>query len=580
MSFFSLRGRVQEHLRHIYQDQDRSQLKDFGQRLLDVMELSGEAPFVGQGVEQSSGWSSSDAFLITYGDSLYKEGEKPLHSLRSFLYKELRGVINNVHILPFFPYTSDDGFSVLDFTRVNETLGDWDDIESIASEFSLMSDLVINHTSARSPWFVNFEQGKDPGKDYFICCDPDTDLSRVVRPRASELLRPVETVHGVRYVWCTFSHDQVDLNFANPDVLLEFVRIIRLYLDKGVRVFRLDAIAFLWKEPGTDCLHRPQTHEIVRLLRTLILHAESRALLVTETNVPNRENLSYFGNGNEAHMVYNFPLPPLLLHTFFAGDCHHLTEWLMSMPAPPLGSTYFNFIASHDGIGLRPVEGILDDLERDRMVAMVEQLGGRVSVRKLEGEVIPYELNISLFDALSGNYQGCDQWQLERFICVHTLMMSLMGIPAFYIHSLLATTNDYDRLQHSGNARAINRHRWDMDDLKCLLDNPESPQRQVLDRLKALLAIRQQQPALHPNASQYVLHLGPAVFGVWRQSLSHQQTLFALNNVTDRVQRVNLHSVNLDAVTKWHDLLSGEVIQEQQTSIELQPYQSVWLRHL
>ncbi|RRJ84267.1 sugar phosphorylase [Aestuariirhabdus litorea] len=580
MSCFSLRARVEEHLRQIYGARETQELEAITDRLLSAMGLRAEAPCLGQGVEQPSQWSAADAYLISYGDSIYREGEKPLHSLYRFLKQELDGVVSAVHLLPFFPYTSDDGFAVMDFTSVNQTLGDWEDIEAIAGDFVLMADLVINHISSRSAWFENFQAGVDPGRDYFICRDPAEDLSRVVRPRASELLREVQTVAGPRHVWCTFGPDQVDLDFSNPELLVEFARIVHLYLQRGVRVFRLDAIAFLWKQVGSDCLHRPQTHEIVRLLRTLVLHAEPAALLVTETNVPSRENLSYFGNGNEAHMVYNFPLPPLLLHTLYAGDCHALSEWLMSMPAPPLGSTYFNFIASHDGIGLRPVEGILSELERDRMVAMVEQLGGRVSVRKLEGRVVPYELNISLFDALSASYQGSDPWQQARFLCAHCLMLALQGVPAFYIHSLLATPNDYERLLHTGNARSINRHRWSADRLAEALENSQSPQRQVLEAMRSLLAIRRQQPALHPNASQYVLQLGSEVFGVWRQSLGQHQTLFALTNVTDRVQCVSLHSVNLDAAVEWRELLSGVRLAPDQASIELQPYQSVWLSSL
>lgn len=269
-------------------------------------------------------WDEQDVLVITYGDSIKKEGEPPLDTLNNFFNKYLADTVNGVHILPFFPYSSDDGFSVIDYTQVNDGLGDWGDIEEIASNFDLMADLVVNHCSSRSRWFDNFKQCKEPGKNYFFECDPSADTSDVVRPRTSPLLREVETLEGKKYVWCTFSHDQVDLNFANPDVLCEMIQIIKLYLDRGVKIFRMDAVAFVWKELGTPCIHHPKTHELVRLMRTLIEHHSPRAIIITETNVPNHENLSYFGNANEAHAVYNFSLPPLLLNALITGSSAHL----------------------------------------------------------------------------------------------------------------------------------------------------------------------------------------------------------------------------------------------------------------
>ncbi len=154
-----------------------------------------------------------------------------------------------------------------------------------------MGDLVVNHCSSRSIWFENYKQCKHPGKDYFVTVDDDFDISNVVRPRTSPLLREVETFEGKKKVWCTFSHDQVDLNYENPDLLWEMIKTIKLYLDYGVRIFRLDAVAFLWKESGTTSIHLKQTHEMVRLFRTLIEHHSEDAIIITETNVPNAENL-------------------------------------------------------------------------------------------------------------------------------------------------------------------------------------------------------------------------------------------------------------------------------------------------
>ena len=334
-----------------------------------------------------------------------------------------------MHILPFFPYSSDDGFAVIDFKEVKPGLGDWGDIQKIANDYRLMSDLVVNHCSSEHRWFKNFLQNTAPGKDYFYTIDTEQDLSQVVRPRTSPLLQAVETTNGIKHVCCTFSHDQVDLDFANPEVLKEMVSIIRFLLGKGVRGFRLDAVAFVWKESNTTCLNLPQTHEIVRLLRTLIEHYDPSVLIITETNIPNRENLSYFGNGNEAHIIYNFALPPLILQAMVTGNNYYLNNWLMSMPPAQDGTTYLNFIASHDGIGLRPVEGILSQQEIQELIETMRDFGGLISSRNLNGgSEKPYEINISLFSALQGTVAGPDEFQVERFLCAHTIMLSLIHI--------------------------------------------------------------------------------------------------------------------------------------------------------
>lgn len=571
-----LRERVRQHLEVIYAEVPGVEADAaLVASLLDTMRLGAEVqapePYVNH-------WSERDALLITYGDSLLGLGEKPLHTLKRFLDAHANDVLSGVHILPFYPWTSDDGFAVLDYSSVNEALGNWQDIRAIAGDYDLMADLVINHCSSRSAWFENFLRDEEPGRDYFFTASPEVDLSTVVRPRTSPLLRPVETVRGTRHVWCTFSHDQVDLDFRNPEVLRQFVAILRLYLDQGVRIIRLDAIAFLWKIPGTSCLNLPQTHEVVRLLRTLVEHARPDALLITETNIPNRENLSYFGNANEAHCVYNFSLPPLLINTLLTGDCTYLRQWLMSMPPAQNGTTYFNFIASHDGIGLRPAEGLLSDEELAALIGTLQRFGGRVSWRALEGgEQRPYEVNIALYDALQGTVSGSDSLGLQRFVCAHAIMFALEGIPGVYIHSLLGTRNDYQRLEHSGHNRAINRHQWQWPALEAELADPDSPHHQVLVQLQALLRIRGRQPAFHPNATQFTLQLGSAMLGFWRQSQDRRQSIFCVSNVSNQACELNLRDLNLIDTDSWRDLITGEQFAGVDHTLTLQPYQSVWL---
>ncbi|HCQ67441.1 MAG TPA: alpha-amylase [Rhodobacteraceae bacterium] len=523
-------------------------------------------------------WSERDALLIAYGDSLIDGAHKPLALLHDFLLRHMKGVVNGVHILPFFPWTSDDGFAVTDYRKVDGKLGDWADITRIGTDFHLMSDLVLNHVSSQSGWFNAFLQDHAPYNRFFVTADPDDDLSAVVRPRVSPLLREVETAAGPKHVWCTFGPDQVDLDFSNPEVLLEMLRVIRLHVDMGVRIIRLDAVAFLWKEIGSPSIHLPETHAVVKLLRLLADFSTESVVILTETNVPKAENLSYFGHRDEAHVVYNFPLPPLVLHAVLAGTAVHLLKWQRGMPPAPLGCAYLNFTASHDGIGMRPAEGLLPEAEIDRMIETVKSAGGLASMRALPGggEAV-YELNTSYFDATGHTFKGADDHKIDRFLCSQTIVMSLEGIPAFYIHSLLATPNDLDAVERRGMNRAINRHRWDYPQLLDLLADPDSDQAQVLRRLSARLKLRARQPAFHPNATQFTLSLDERVFGIWRQSLDRTQSLFALHNVSDEAVEIPAIQLNLIEDEVWADLISGDLVRPGEGSVTLAPYQCRWI---
>lgn len=505
-------------------------------------------------------WSQRDIALITYGDSIVDGGSKPLKVLRDFCEKWLANCVTWVHILPFFPWTSDDGFSVLDYSSVNQALGDWNDINDIATDYRLMADLVLNHCSSRSAWFDNFKQGIDPGRGYFFTKGSSFDVSRVVRPRTSDLTMPVVTWEGEQQVWCTFSHDQVDFDFSNPDVLLEFTRIIRLYLDRGVRIFRLDAVAFTWKRSGTTCINLPEAHDLVRLLRSLIEWVQPDAIIITETNVPNIENLAYFGQRDEAHCIYNFALPPLLIHTLVEADSSRITRWLMSMPPAILGTTYFNFLASHDGIGLRPVEGLLSEGELDSMIDRLQENGALLSWREhADGTRTVYEVNVSLFDAFKHIGEAVDL-TLERMILAHAILLGLEGVPAIYLHSFLATNNDLSRVENTGHNRAINRHQWALDELTGLLNDAKSQHARCLQAIKQLIDTRQGQPAFHPNATQFTLNCGRSIFGFWRQSPDRAQSIFCLYNVTPTSTTIAAASLNLVGSDSWRDLIGGETV--------------------
>ena len=574
-----LKSKLIQQLATIYKNVALEQsFDDIAQGLLNTMRLSNEVAVIKPYTNQ---WSEEDVMLITYGDSVIKANEPPLKTLKHFLDRTIENTINSVHILPFFPYSSDDGFAVIDYSSVNESLGTWQDIESISKDYHLMSDLVINHCSSRSAWFDNFIKGEGQGSDYFFTALPGDNLSDVVRPRTSPLLKEVETGKGKKFVWCTFSHDQVDFDFRNPEVLKAFTSTIRQYLDMGVKIFRLDAIAFLWKVVGSTSVNLPETHEVVRLLRTLIESAEPQAIIITETNIPNTQNLTYFGNANEAHGIYNFSLPPLLLNTLLTGNCLYLKRWLMSMPPSQDGTMYFNFIASHDGIGLRPAEGLLSEDELDNLVHTVENFGGKISWRTSDnGEQKAYEMNISLYDAMQGTVNGKDEWNFERFICAHAIMFALEGIPGLYIHSLLGTQNDYKKLENTHHNRSINRRRWQEEALEEALADNDLHHAKVLSTLKSLLNTRIKQSAFHPNATQFTLHLGLQLFGFWRQSQDRKQSIFCVSNISDQVIALPLSELNLIITDSWFELINKNEITELTQELLLTPYQTVWISNV
>lgn len=576
-----LHDKVTRHLEFIYADVELPMAcSELATQCMNTIGLVDEQT-INVPQPHTNQWDQEDIVMITYGDSVIEDNTVPLSTLKQFLQTYCKNTINKVHILPFYPYSSDDGFSVIDYSSVNESLGGWEDIHQLAQEYGLMFDLVINHCSARSVWFDNFIKCKGTGSDFFFTASPEDDLSQVTRPRTSPLLKEVETAEGTKHVWCTFSHDQVDFDFRNPKVLLTFIEIIKQYLDNGATLFRLDAVAFLWKIIGSSSINLEQTHETVRLMRTLIEHVNPEVIIITETNIPNRENLTYFGNANEAHAIYNFSLPPLLVNTLVTGDCRYLKSWMMSMPPAQNGTTYFNFIASHDGIGLRPAEGLLNDEELSTLVHTMQSFGGKISWRASDhGQQKPYEINIALFDALQGTAKGPDKWQIDRFICAHAIMLGMEGIPGIYIHSLLGTSNDYEKVENTGQNRSINRHRWQYRELASLLDSTYSQHHKVLTRMSQLIRIRKAQPAFHPNATQFTLQLGNQLFGFWRQSLDRRQSIFCISNISDSEQSILLSDINLIGTDCWVDLISRDEIHDVGGYLKLAPYQTVWISNV
>jgi len=522
-----------------------------------------------------------DALLITYGDQFRAPGEPPLRTLERFARARLDGLVSGLHILPFFPYTSDDGFSVVDYRQVDPRLGGWQDIHRLQERFVLMYDAVINHISASSAWFQGWLDGDPRYKDFFISLPPHTDLSMVVRPRALPLLTPFATARGQEWVWTTFSADQIDLNYANPAVLVEMIDVLLGYVDHGARFLRLDAIAYLWKIPGTPSIHLPQTHAVIRLLRAVLDYVAPHVMLITETNVPHADNISYFGNGqDEAQMVYNFALPPLALHAATTGRVGALREWAASLQRPGDQATFFNFLASHDGIGLNPARGILAPAEIDALVQRCLRHGGRVSEKNNpDGSRSVYELNINYFDALSDPNGGEPlERQVARFLAVHSVLLALAGMPGMYIHSLLGSRNWQGGVEESGHNRSINRQKFLLEEIERELAAPGLRQ-MVYAGLARMLRARAGSDAFHPYGHQTALDAGESVFALLRAGPYGGNRVLCLANLSGEPQTARAALPPGERAGLARDLLTGgDVDISGAATVTLQPYQVAWLR--
>jgi glycosidase len=572
-----IKDKLVHHFEVIYGENNTTEFLKRTEALLDAYALEPADKILSKDV-----WSHRDVILITYGDMVQpKPGANvsKLHQQHHFLRRKVKGLINTVHILPFFPSTSDDGFSVVDYKRVDSRLGGWEEIEAMSKDFRLMGDLVMNHTSRYSEWFQKYLKNEKPYVDYFIEVDPDTDLSQVTRPRSSSLLTPVHTDEGEKFVWCTFSDDQVDVNFANPDVLFEYIDIFLFYLSKGIHVIRLDAVAFIWKETGTNCIHLKQTHEIVKLFRTITDHYMPEATIITETNVPHKENISYFGKGDETHMVYQFSLPPLLLHALLAENATYLTDWAASLNDLPEGCTYFNFTASHDGIGVRPIEGLVPKKEFEGLVESIRKKGGFVSEKQNpDGSLSPYELNITYFDAFAGE-NGSQSLQEKRFICSQIIAMSLQGVPGIYFHNLTATRNNLQGVSLTGRYRSINRKKWYYEELMEELSDPDTNTSRIFNRMKELIAKRWHHPAFHPFGGQKVYSMDSDLFCIERWDPDNHEHVLVIANVTNKEKEVKLsdHELPLKPSKSYSDILSGKEILVNGEMV-LSAYRVVWIK--
>ncbi|MEI6865199.1 sugar phosphorylase [Flavicella sp.] len=524
--------------------------------------------------------SEKDVILITYGDQVNKDHEASLQTLKGFMDRHLKGVINSVHILPFYPYSSDDGFSVVNYGAVDPKMGSWKEIEQISGDYRLMVDGVINHISQFSDWFKAFLDGDPYFQDFFTEVDPSIDLTQVIRPRALPLLSEyVDNKGKIRYVWTTFSRDQVDLNYKSHRVLRNVLDALFYYVEKGATLIRLDAIAFIWKEIGTECVHLDQTHELIQLMREVLHEVAPEVIIITETNVPHHENVSYFGSGDdEAQMVYNFALPPLLVHSILNENTTTLTRWAKTLVLPSDKVCFFNFTASHDGIGLRPVKGILTDNEVQYLGNTVKEHGGLVSYKTdADGSKSPYELNCSYIDALT-HPNETDEVRYKRMFLAQATVLVMPGVPGIYFHSLVGSRNYHDGVKHSGLNRTINREKYNIDWLEKELETQGTLAKKMLDNYKRLISIRINEAAFNPFGKFEFLDLGPSIFAVDQHCIHKKERVIAIHNFSDKeVECVLPETIPLPL----HNVLAlNSLIELNQKSslIKLEPYQMLWLK--
>ena len=520
--------------------------------------------------------SEKTSIVICYGDSVFNSKQKYLiKSFQNFYQKKLKNYFNTVHFLPFYPSSSDSGFAVKDHYKIDSRIGKWLDISTFAKKNDVMADIVINHSSARGLWFRNFLREKKPGKDYFLTVNPKFNASKVIRPRDHKLLKKINIFKRTEYLWRTFSPDQLDLNFKNPAVLLRFIKIMINLVNHGVTIFRLDAIAYLWKESGTKCINLKQTHEIIKLFRLICSFLNVKTILVTETNLPEKENLSYFGKKDEANWIYNFSLSPLLIHAFLFENSTYLCRWSKQLPSTKLGNNYLNFIASHDGIGMRPAEGILNKKSTRDLLIRLKKNGSKFSYRKIKGKSKKvYEANITVFNALKkSNIDKEGKFYFERYISAHAIMISFEGVPAIYFNSLFGTSNDEAKYIITGNNRDVNRYRWNQKHILNHLKNSKSKQSIFYKSLTNLLSIRTKQKAFHPNASRTTLNMGSKIFCFQRKSIDKKQSIICLTNLSSKAQYVPLNK----KFRSWKNLINQKLYILPNKKLKLEPFQTIWL---
>ena len=545
MSSNELLNRMEEILEMLYPEEDVNKILDDIKTIIERYKKSETILEKRKKYEDQIVLNEDDVLLITYADSIHKQGEKPLQTLHRSLINYVKSAVTCVHILPFFPSSSDGGFSVIDYKKVDPVLGTWEDIQNIARDYRLMADLVMNHVSSRSEWFQGFLNGEDRYRDYFLSYDQRVDMPKVFRPRVHPLLTAFDTALGKKYVWTTFSEDQIDLNFHNPQVTLEILEVFMFYLSKGIEIIRLDAIGYVWKEPETSCVNLPQTHEMVKLLRTVAEYMAPYAIIVTEVNFPYKDNVSYLEARHEANMAYHFSLPPLVIDSFIQKDTSYLQKETERIRQDLL---FLNYLASHDGIGVSGAKEILPRSRFERLLEVTTEHGGVISYKATQEGKVPYELNITYYDAVNDPSHPDPEADVKRFMAAASIMLADKGVPGIYIHCLLGSRNYLEGVKETGINRMINREKLSAEEVYKDLSNPESLRYQVLEKFLYLLKVRKEIQAFHHSVERTVLQSDERLFIIER--IYKEESVLAVVNVSDDTIKLAQYKGKYDLISK------------------------------
>ncbi len=570
--------KLRKLLESIYHDHDSEELDFvFNQLLRIIQDFKLESSY--EENKNVSSWDQSHCVLITYADTVRKDNERSLITLERVLNRYFLTLSKVLHILPFLKSTSDGGFAVSSHEYLEDRFGNWADLKNLSNDHILMADLVLNHVSSSHLWVQQFIKSQEPGLSNIFSPSQQKDWSNVIRPRSSSLFSQINTSDGPRYVWTTFGPDQVDLNWQNPRMVLEFLKLLIKYLGNGVKWLRLDAVGFIWKEEGTTCLHLPKAHLIVKALKIQLSNLLNDGVLITETNVPQKENLSYLIPEDEAHMAYNFPLPPLLLEAVITSRADLLNNWITNWPDLPVNTTMFNFTASHDGVGLRALEGLMSDQRLNDLLISCEKRGGLISHRRLSnGDDKPYELNISWWSAMEDSSRDSKRFQYERFILTQLVVIALKGVPAFYLPALLASDNDIKSFSMSGQRRDLNRERFKYEELSLTLQNDDSNASRNIKFLSKAMEIRSILDSFHPSSQMECLTKDRSDLVAIKRG-KNRKIILAIHNFTENklnykindLEFLNSISTNVDL----KDYLSGK--RYSNLSIVLDPFQVLWI---
>eukprot|EP00927_Polykrikos_kofoidii_P037662 TRINITY_DN31866_c0_g1_i1.p1 TRINITY_DN31866_c0_g1~~TRINITY_DN31866_c0_g1_i1.p1 ORF type:complete len:1542 (-),score=265.91 TRINITY_DN31866_c0_g1_i1:71-4588(-) len=500
----------------------------------------------------------------------------PLQCLSTFLARyDICKTMKTVHILPMYPWDTDRGFSIMDYYKVDPTYGDWTDIEDMMKPVCgcphLMFDFVCNHASIKNPvvqggllqrhlkkshcWYTRVQRFKDfviaYAEDHAQpeqCRPPDEELAKLVRPRAHPVLTPyfialfesggckavlgtpekdapLQTVGilGRGYVWTTFSRGkdetgqeqtrQVDLNFRNPAVLAEVLRVLLFYVRQGSNVIRLDAIGYIWKVLGSASIHERGCHALLEIVTAVLQVAAPEVFTIAEVNEPQSKCLSYLGGSEvaECDMVYQFAAFPLAIHAQISENISYFAKWLLSMKAFK-GRQFVTVLGSHDGLSQKQARELLPPMELERLQdVLIRERGGKPNYAvDSGGNKIVYEICGTPWCLVNGDstWVGSDQErrheedmkvQLGRYVSVLCMGLLARGMPGIYVTGLLGTENFIPKAGLDEN-RTLNRERFDISNLFETIDDPSSRVGLTFHAVQRVLRVRMHLPQFDRSA--------------------------------------------------------------------------------